>query len=62
VAANQSWRRGRLHHGQHGWNFIQHAKQRGAPSVAAAVVIGVGPITFAIGTSKITALGEEEGP
>jgi UbiD family decarboxylase len=46
--------------GQHGWNFIQRAKQRGAPSVAAAVVIGVDPITFAIGTSKLTALGEDE--
>jgi UbiD family decarboxylase len=46
--------------GQHGWNFLQRAKQRGRASVAAAVVIGADPITFSIGTSKITGLGEDE--
>jgi UbiD family decarboxylase len=46
--------------GQHGWNFLQRAKQRGAASVPAAVVVGVDPITFSIGTSKLTALGEDE--
>jgi UbiD family decarboxylase len=46
--------------GQHGWNFIQRAKQRGATSLPAAVVVGVDPITFSIGTSKLTGLGEDE--
>ena len=46
--------------GQHGWNFIQRAKKRGAAAVQAAVVIGVDPITFSIGTSKLTGLGEDE--
>jgi 4-hydroxy-3-polyprenylbenzoate decarboxylase len=46
--------------GQHGWNFIQRAKKRGAATVPAAVVIGADPVTFSIGTSKITGLGEDE--
>jgi 4-hydroxy-3-polyprenylbenzoate decarboxylase len=46
--------------GQHGWNFITRAGKRGASHVPAAVVIGVDPVTFAIGTSKITGLGEDE--
>jgi UbiD family decarboxylase len=46
--------------GQHGWSFIQRAKQRGEASVPAAVVIGVDPITFSIGTSKLAGLGEDE--
>jgi UbiD family decarboxylase len=46
--------------GQHGWNFIQRAKKRGEAFVPAAVVIGADPITFAIGTSKLTSLGEDE--
>lgn len=46
--------------GQHGWNFIQRAKKRGEPTLPAAVVIGVDPITFSIGTSKLAGLGEDE--
>jgi UbiD family decarboxylase len=46
--------------GQHGWNFIQRAKKRGVTRLPAAVVVGVDPITFSIGTSKITGLGEDE--
>jgi 4-hydroxy-3-polyprenylbenzoate decarboxylase len=46
--------------GQHGWNFIQRAKKRGESTLPAAVVIGVDPITFSIGTSKLAGLGEDE--
>jgi 4-hydroxy-3-polyprenylbenzoate decarboxylase len=46
--------------GQHGWNFIQRAKKRGAAVMPAAIAIGVDPITFSIGTSKLTGLGEDE--
>lgn len=46
--------------GQHGWNFIQRAKKRGLKAMPAAVVIGVDPVTFSIGTSKLTGLGEDE--
>jgi len=46
--------------GQHGWNFIQRAKKRGETTMPAAVVIGVDPITFSIGTSKLATLGEDE--
>jgi UbiD family decarboxylase len=46
--------------GQHGWNFIQRAKQRGVTHMPVAVVIGTDPITFSVGTSKLTALGEDE--
>ena len=46
--------------GQHGWNFIQRAKKRGEATMPAAVVIGVDPITFSIGTSKLAGLGEDE--
>lgn len=46
--------------GQHGWNYLQRAKKRGEASVPAALVIGVDPITFSIGTSKLAGLGEDE--
>ncbi|MEO7386562.1 MAG: UbiD family decarboxylase domain-containing protein [Gammaproteobacteria bacterium] len=46
--------------GQHGWNFIQRAKKRGEATLSAAVVMGVDPITFSIGTSKLAGLGEDE--
>ncbi len=46
--------------GQHGWNFLQRAKQRGLATLPAAVVIGTDPVTFSIGTSKVTGLGEDE--
>jgi 4-hydroxy-3-polyprenylbenzoate decarboxylase len=46
--------------GQHAWSFLMRAKKRGAGSVPAAVVMGADPITFALGTSKLSALGEDE--
>jgi len=46
--------------GQHAWQFLMQAKKRGADTVPAAVVMGADPITFALGTSKITGLGDDE--
>ncbi len=46
--------------GQHGWQFIRQAREAGRTHIPAAVVIGADPITFAMGTSKITSLGEDE--
>lgn len=46
--------------GQNAWSFLQAHKKRGAKTMPAAVVIGADPITFAIGTSKLAALGEDE--
>jgi 4-hydroxy-3-polyprenylbenzoate decarboxylase len=46
--------------GQHGWNFIQRAKKRGEATIPVAIAIGVDPITFCVGTSKMTGLGEDE--
>lgn len=46
--------------GQNAWNFLMRFKKRGRKTVPAAVVIGADPITFAVGTSKLAALGEDE--
>ncbi len=46
--------------GQHAWQFIERARKAGRKTIAAAAVIGADPITFAVGTSKITQLGEDE--
>lgn len=46
--------------GQHAWNFLKRAREAGRSHVAAAVVMGADPITFAVGTSKLTQLGEDE--
>jgi 4-hydroxy-3-polyprenylbenzoate decarboxylase len=46
--------------GQHAWKFLNRAKEAGRTHVSAAVVLGVDPITFAVGTSKMTQLGEDE--
>jgi 4-hydroxy-3-polyprenylbenzoate decarboxylase len=46
--------------GQHAWSFLMRVKKRGQSSVPAAVVIGADPIIFALGTSKLTGLGEDE--
>ncbi len=46
--------------GQHGWNFIRRARERGAATVPSAIAVGVDPVTFSIGTSKLTGLGEDE--
>jgi len=46
--------------GQNAWTMLQKYQQRGATSMPAAVVIGADPITFAVGTSKMARLGEDE--
>jgi len=46
--------------GQHAWQFIKRAGEAGREFVPVALVIGADPITFAVGTSKITRLGEDE--
>ncbi|MBT8442192.1 MAG: UbiD family decarboxylase [Gammaproteobacteria bacterium] len=46
--------------GQNAWSFLQKYKERGCESMPAAVVVGVDPITFAVGTSKMARLGEDE--
>jgi UbiD family decarboxylase len=46
--------------GQHGWNLFMRAKKRGESTVPVAVVLGADPITFGVGTSKLTGLGEDE--
>lgn len=46
--------------GQHGWIYLQRAKQRGEASLPVAVVLGADPITFSVGTSKLAGLGEDE--
>ncbi len=46
--------------GQHAWNFFMRLKQRGASSVPVAVVMGSDPISFALSTSKLAGLGEDE--
>jgi 4-hydroxy-3-polyprenylbenzoate decarboxylase len=46
--------------GQNAWSILMRHRERGATSVPAALVMGVDPITFAVGTSKLAALGEDE--
>ncbi len=46
--------------GQNAWSFLQKYQERGHDSMPAAVVIGADPITFAVGTSKMARLGEDE--
>ncbi|RMF99307.1 MAG: UbiD family decarboxylase, partial [Gammaproteobacteria bacterium] len=46
--------------GQHAWNFFMRLKQRGETSVPVAVVMGSDPISFALSTSKLAGLGEDE--
>ena len=46
--------------GQNAWSFIQASRKRGEQTMPVAIAIGVDPITFSIGTSKLAALGEDE--
>ena len=46
--------------GQHAWQFIKRAREAGRDFVPVALVVGADPITYALGTSKITQLGEDE--
>jgi 4-hydroxy-3-polyprenylbenzoate decarboxylase len=46
--------------GQHGYNFLMMAKQRGEKSVKAAIVLGMDPITWTASCSKLTGMGEDE--
>src|SRR3989338_6520482 len=46
--------------GQHGWIFINKAKQKGEKSLPAAIVLGVDPIIFAMSSTKVAGLGEDE--
>jgi len=46
--------------GQNAWSFLKKYQERGQESMPAAVAIGVDPITFAVGTSKMAKLGEDE--
>lgn len=49
-----------MEEGQNAWSFLRKYQERGQSSMPAAVVIGVDPITFAVGTSKMARLGEDE--
>ncbi len=46
--------------GQHAWSFLMRVKKRGEKRVPAAVVMGADPLIFALSTSKIASLGEDE--
>lgn len=46
--------------GQHAWNLLMRARKRGLKSVPAAIVMGTDPLTFALSTSKMASLGEDE--
>ncbi|MFQ5636334.1 MAG: UbiD family decarboxylase, partial [Gammaproteobacteria bacterium] len=46
--------------GQNAWSFLKKYQDSGRASMPAAVVIGADPITFAVGTSKMAKLGEDE--
>jgi 4-hydroxy-3-polyprenylbenzoate decarboxylase len=46
--------------GQHAWSFLMRVKKREQKSVPAAVVMGADPLIFALSTSKIASLGEDE--
>lgn len=46
--------------GQHAWSFLMRVKKRDQCRVPAAVVMGADPLIFALSTSKIADLGEDE--
>ncbi len=46
--------------GQHAWNYFMRVKKRGERRLPAAVVMGADPITFALSTSKMAGMGEDE--
>ena len=45
---------------QHGWNFLMEMRARGEKSAPAAIVLGSDPIVFALSSSKVSAMGEDE--
>lgn len=46
--------------GQNAWSMLKKYQRRGETTMPAAVVVGADPITFAVGTSKMARLGEDE--
>jgi 4-hydroxy-3-polyprenylbenzoate decarboxylase len=46
--------------GQNGWKFLMSMKERGECTATAAIVLGVDPITFAMSSTKVANLGEDE--
>lgn len=46
--------------GQHGWQFVMKAKKKGAKYVSAAIALGVDPIIYSMGSTKVAELGEDE--
>ncbi len=45
---------------QHGWNFLMEMRARGEKSAPVAIVLGSDPIVFALSSSKVSAMGEDE--
>ncbi|GIT34486.1 MAG: hypothetical protein Ct9H300mP4_08050 [Gammaproteobacteria bacterium] len=45
---------------QDGWNFLMAMRERGEKSTPAAIVLGSDPIVFALSSSKVSAMGEDE--
>ena len=46
--------------GQHGWQFMVRAKRRGEKVKQVAIAIGTAPIIYAMSTTKLAGLGEDE--
>ncbi len=46
--------------GQHGWSFMMAAKKRGEKVKQAAIALGVDPIVYAMSSTKVAGLGEDE--
>ena len=46
--------------GQHGWIFMLHAKRRGEKVKNVAIALGTDPITYAMSSTKLAGLGEDE--
>jgi UbiD family decarboxylase len=46
--------------GQHGWIFMLHAKRRGEKVKQVAIALGADPITYAMSSTKLAGLGEDE--
>lgn len=46
--------------GQHGWLFMLYAKRRGEKVKQVAIALGTDPITYAMSSTKIAGLGEDE--
>lgn len=46
--------------GQHGWVFMLHARRRGEKFKKVAIAIGTDPIVYAMSSTKLAGLGEDE--